>query len=153
VWEPLAETLNPYDYPVFASIRAVPGDVWRNPNLIVERFISERNEKGHYVVRNWLFLGDQGFVRSVSSPYHIVKPGSPGRKTYLGRLEEPAPPELQELRKRMDFDYGRFDYVMKDGKPVLFDVNTTPAIADENVSMFSRELLEDLPRGLLSFLP
>jgi hypothetical protein len=41
--------------------------------------------------------------------------------------EAPTPPELYSIRQRLGFDYGRFDYVLRDGKVVLFDVNRTPA--------------------------
>ena len=152
----ICATLDPYDYPVFESIHAVPSDVWKNPRLIVEKFLTERNENGHYVLRVWNFLGDQGFTRSISSPYHIVKPALhdplPGRETYLHRLDEPMHSGLMELREHMSFDYGRFDYVMIDDEPVVFDTNTTPVILEEIIRMFSKEILEDLPRGLLSFL-
>jgi hypothetical protein len=150
------ETLDPYDYPIFDSIHAVPTGVWKNPRLIVEKFVSEKTEDGQYVMRNWFFLGDQGFTRSVSSPYHIVKPALhetiPGRETYLHKLDEPLHPAMQSLRENMGFDYGRFDYVMVDDEPVVFDMNTTPVIAGEGLQMHSKEVLEDLPRGLFSFL-
>jgi hypothetical protein len=35
-------------------------------------------------------------------------------------------PEIPELAKRMGFDFGKFDYVMHEGKPVLLDANKTP---------------------------
>jgi hypothetical protein len=150
------ETLDPYDYPVFDSINAVPLGVWKNPRLIVEKFVSEKTENGHYVMRNWFFLGGQGFTRTVSSPYHIVKPAGqetiPGRETYLHRLDEPVHPAMQSLRENMGFDYGRFDYVMVDDEPVVFDMNTTPVIVGEGLQLHAKEILEDLPRGLFSFL-
>jgi len=149
------ETLDPYDYPVFDSLRAVPPGVWKNPRLIVEKFVAEKNADGHYVMRNWFFLGDEGFTRAVSSPYRIVKP-SPhppaGRETRLHYLDEPIHPGLFELREKQGFDHGRFDYVMSGGEPVVFDTNTTPVIVEEGIRMQEKQFLEDLPRGLLSFL-
>jgi len=149
------ETLDSYDYPVFDSPRAVPPGVWKNPRLVVEKFVAERNEDGHYVMRNWFFLGDEGFTRSVSSPHRIVKPSDhppPGRETHLHFLDEPIHPGLHELRKNLGFDHGRFDYVMADGQPVVFDANTTPVIVEEGIRMHEKQFLEDLPKGLLSFL-
>lgn len=138
------EVLDPYNYPVFESIAEVPPGVWRNPRLIVERFMAEFNEKGHYVMRNWHFFGDQSFVRKVSSPYHIVKPmthgDDRGRECYLERTDNSVPAELETLREKMGFDYGRFDYVEVDGKGIVFDANTTPVIADEGLKMFAPEL-------------
>lgn len=150
------ETLDSYDYPVFDSLRNVPTGVWKNHRLIVEKFVSEKNEDGHYVMRNWFFLGDQGFTRLVSSPYHIVKPASgtpiPGRETFLHPLDEAIHPALHALRERMGFDYGRLDYIMVNGEPVVFDINTTPVILQQGVNMHPKQFLEELPRGLLSFL-
>lgn len=138
------ELLDPYNYPVFDSIQAVPSGVWRNPNLIVEKFMPEFNEDGLYVMRNWHFFGDQGFVRKVSSPFHIVKPmthgDDSGRECYLARTSDPVPREAQALRERLGFDYGRFDYVEVDGRGVVFDANTTPVIAPEGLEMFAPEM-------------
>ncbi|AHF00153.1 hypothetical protein [Thioalkalivibrio paradoxus] len=35
------------------------------------------------------------------------------------------PPALRRTRNELGMDYGRFDYVMHDGNPVLLDVNKT----------------------------
>lgn len=138
------ELLDPNDYPLFDSIEAVPSGVWRNPNLIVEKFMPEFNEDGLYVTRNWHFFGDKGFVRKVSSPYHIVKPlthgDDSGRECYLERTSDPVPNEVRTLRRQMEFDYGRFDYVEVNGRGIVFDANTTPVIAPEGLKMFEPEL-------------
>ena len=44
---------------------------------------------------------------------------------------EPAevPPELRAERERLGFDFGKFDFVMHDGEPILLDANRTPGIA------------------------
>jgi hypothetical protein len=150
------ETLDPYDYPVFNSLAEVPPGVWKNPNLIAEKLVWERNEKGHFLMRNWFFLGDQGFTRSVSSPYHIVKPAEPG-KEIPGRecefhfQDEPPHPVIQEMRESMGFDYGRFDYVMVNGDPYVFDMNDTPVALEEGIEKYSQEFKEKLPRGLFCF--
>src|SRR5213079_1238108 len=34
-------------------------------------------------------------------------------------------PEIVEARKRLNFDYGKFDYVLHEGRPVLLDTNKT----------------------------
>ena len=41
-------------------------------------------------------------------------------------FESEAPEELQRFRAELGFDYGKFDYVMVDGHPVLLDANSTP---------------------------
>ncbi len=52
----------------------------------------------------------------------------------------------------MGFDYGRFDYVMVDGEPIVFDTNTTPVIAGASLQRNAKEFLEDFSCGLDSFL-
>ena len=37
----------------------------------------------------------------------------------------PIPDDMKELRKKLGFDYGRFDYIEHNGKNVLLDVNKT----------------------------
>lgn len=149
------QTLDPYDYPVFDSLHDVPPGVWRNPYLMVEKFMPERNEEGLYVMRNWFFLGESGFVRKVSSPYHIVKPlthgDDSGRECYLERANDPIPDEVWTLRRQMGFDYGRFDYVEVNGRPFVFDVNTTPVIVEEGLQMFAPEF-EALVGGIDGFI-
>ena len=41
-------------------------------------------------------------------------------------IEEVDPhPEIVQMRKRLNFDYGKFDYVVHNGRAVLFDANKT----------------------------
>ena len=42
--------------------------------------------------------------------------------------------EIVELRKKMKFDYGKFDYVIHDGKVVLLDINKTIGIPKQITS-------------------
>ena len=37
----------------------------------------------------------------------------------------PTDPRLDELRRAHHFDYGKFDYVERDGEIILFDTNKT----------------------------
>jgi len=147
------ETLDPYNYPVFESLALVPPGVWKNPNLIVEKFLSERDEKGHHVARHWHFMGDREFGRYITSPDRIVKPTTHfEREIFSRRLDDPVPEELRELRRRMAFDFGRFDYGIVDGHAIVYDTNTTPVMFEKTQEMFRREICEDLPRGLETFI-
>jgi hypothetical protein len=51
----------------------------------------------------------------------------------------------------LKFDYGKFDYTMVEGRPVLFDANRTPTFGD-----FPKErympLAQSLARGIDSWL-
>ncbi|HUP18539.1 MAG TPA: hypothetical protein VM778_01150 [Gemmatimonadota bacterium] len=132
-------------YPVFPSREAVPEGVWKNPNLVVERFVAER-EGPLYVCRHWLFLGDREATRRTVSPDPTVK--------FRGAMENTAgrvPEELRRVREELGFDYGKFDYGIVDGEVVLYDVNRTPgASADARVHA---ETVAALSEGILEFLP
>jgi hypothetical protein len=63
----------------------------------------------------------------------------------------PVPDELRERRTRLGFDYGKFDFVLHDGKPVLFDANFTPTVP-ENLSEELSLSAKELARGLLEMI-
>jgi hypothetical protein len=109
-------------YRVFRSRSEVPEGVWTNPNLVVERFLPERDGRW-YCCRHWVFFGSREVQRFSTALEPVVK-----ARENVRPLAEPVPPELRTLRRRMGFDYGKFDYGMVDGKVVLYDVNRTPGI-------------------------
>lgn len=113
------------EYPVFDSIKDVPKGVWENQRLIVEKFTPERDEEGHYLLRIWIFMGDQEihFVNFSKNP--VVKRENKIRREEL-EIDE-VPQELRKIRSMMKADYGKFDYVLCDGKPILYDINKTPS--------------------------
>jgi hypothetical protein len=122
-WLPLAyaDWLDPYAYPIFPNPASVPAGVYQNPALFVERFLPER--KGElYGLRSWSFLGD----RSVAERYWAREPIVKRRGAVAWEDVEP-PYDLQPVREEMGFDYGKFDYVVHDGRSVLLDVNRSPA--------------------------
>jgi len=134
------------DYPVFASMAEVPEAVWTDRDLVVERFLPER-AGGRYCVRTWLFFGDQDRHAMFYSNDPVIKSNN-----IVGyeRLAE-APEELQQIRRNLKFDFGKFDYTMVNGRPVLFDANRTPGIGH-----FSKErylpIAQSLAGGIDSFL-
>ena len=62
-----------------------------------------------------------------------------------------VPDELRQIRRELKFDYGKFDYTMVDGRPVLFDANRTPTIGRFPKARYL-PLAETLAGGLDSFL-
>lgn len=110
------------DYPVLDSLQAVPDWVWRREDLVVERFLPEI-EHGEFVLRSWLFLGDQDYVVKVYCPDPIVKAARASRHVQL----DSVPESLRARRAQLDMDYGKFDYVEVGGEAILLDANTTPA--------------------------
>lgn len=111
-------------YPVLGCLAEVPEWVWGRQDLVVERFLPEM-ENGEYVLRSWLFLGDQDHVVKVYCPEPVVKAGKASHYEYL----EGVPDSLRARRKQLGMDFGKFDYVMVDGEAVLLDANKTPATA------------------------
>lgn len=110
-------------YHVYVSLAEVPRVVWSRDRLVVEKFQPER-EGDHYCIRFWNFLGTRHISSMLRSDTHGVKTGSQGSLEHF----EPAPQVLEQLfawRRRFGLDYAKLDYVIADGRPVLFDVNPT----------------------------
>jgi hypothetical protein len=126
------------DYPVFGSLGEVPAAVWSDDDLVVERFLPEQID-GRYCVRTWLFFGDRDRHAIFYSNDPVIKSNN---VVDFERLAE-VPEELRQIRRGLKFDYGKFDYTMVDGRPVLFDANRTPTIGD-----FPKERYSPLARSL-----
>lgn len=116
------------EYRVLESIDDVSDETWDDPNCIVERFLPER-EGDAYAMRVWVFLGDREKCLRHVSHEAIIK----GRNT-LSMTEVEAPAKLREIRQRLGFDYGKFDFVEHDGEPVLLDANRTPGIPGQTAN-------------------
>jgi hypothetical protein len=110
-------------YPILKSKNDVPDWVWSRPELVVERFIPEM-EGDLYVLRLWVFLGQREFAIKVYGRNPIVKSGDIERYEYIDEVPE----NLRRERQRLGFDFGKFDYVMHDGRAILLDANKTPFV-------------------------
>lgn len=133
-------------YHVFESLRAVPGGAFRNPHLIVERFIPERCQEG-YVIRMHTVFGDRWLGRLLVGPDPLVK----DRNSRLIESPGPPPPEIRQWRDRLGLDYGKLDYVVHEGRPVLLDVNTTPTVTGNVHAEHHTRAAADLADGLAFF--
>lgn len=140
----LARRLPPNDYPVLDGLSEVPDWVWRDESLIVEKFLPERHE-GLYCLRGWLFFGAESYGYRMFATHPMVKLKSVVSHEYL--LEPPGEPILR-LREKMGFEFGKFDYVVHDGEPILLDANKTPSLARRARS----ERVMRLARGVQPFL-
>lgn len=125
-------------YPIFGSIADVPEAVFGNPHLVVEKFLPEFQE-GCYWLRKYLFFGQCHLGSRSAAQARIVKAGNTLRSE-----EIPVPNAIHERRAELGFDYGKFDYVVHDGQPVLLDANRTPTYRTpkptERVKMVARKL-------------
>jgi len=133
-------------YPIFDSLAAVPEAAWQAPGLVVERFVPERDERGHYFVRVWSFLGD----RELSSRWRAAEPIVKAHNM-LERDQVPVPDEIRAWRARLRFDFGKFDYVRYGDRYVLLDVNRTPAFPIQPDAP-GAAMLAHLSEGLRSYL-
>jgi hypothetical protein len=110
-------------YTIFGSVGEVPGRVWKDPNLVVERFLPERRD-GKYCLRTWVFLGDRETNSLCYSEDPVIKSTNVLRRETVAEV----PDELRQTRRRLDFDFGKFDYAIVDGQVVLYDANSTPTL-------------------------
>jgi hypothetical protein len=144
-----ARRLPPMQYPILPSQRDVPRWVWRDRELIVERFVPER-EGDLYAIRGWVFFGSQGYCYRLFSSDPVVK-----TYTRFGHefLDDEPPVEIAAVRKQHGFDFGKFDWVVSEGRPILLDANKTPWVSSPpdtprltRLADALREFLPEYPR-------
>ncbi|MEM9303367.1 MAG: hypothetical protein AAGE01_14725 [Pseudomonadota bacterium] len=128
--------VKPLDYQVFDSWQEVPREFFDDPLLVVEKFLPERTPDGRYRLRSYNFLGDAEDCFLITSTQPIVNSHS---------IESIEPVEVHEAvratRLARGFDYGKFDYVVHEGEPVIFDTNKTPGFFDDDSPEFRAMLL------------
>jgi hypothetical protein len=110
---------SPQDYQIYETPEAVPSFLFDDPNVIVEKFQPEF-EDGMYFIRSMLFLGGRASCTRFAAREPIVNNSTQIRT----ELVEPHP-EMVRLYQAMRFDFGMFDYVIHEGKPILLDANKT----------------------------
>lgn len=133
------------DYRVFNSLPEVPEEYFSMENVVIEKFLPEM-EDGHYVIRNYQFLGDRGTATKVIGTDPMVK-----SRTEIKSIEIDPDPEIIEIRHAMNFDYGKFDYVVRDGKVVLFDANKTTGAHTKGISPQLQAMRKYRAEGLYSY--
>ena len=136
-------------YRVFDSMERVPRWVWRARHLVVQPLHVER--RGNlYAMHQWYFLGDRDCVSTFLASTPVVK-----LSTVVERLplHTEVPDEMRRRRTALKFDYGKFDYVVADGKPILLDANRTPDEGPEFPTIPRvHDICAALAGGLSSFL-
>lgn len=111
-------------YRIYPSSAAVPAPIWHDPHFVVERFLPERRG-ADYAVRTYHCFGERESFFLLTSPRPIVKSGP---ETRIWPLEPDA--RLSALRRQLRLEYGKLDYVLVDGEPVVLDVNKTIGLTD-----------------------
>lgn len=139
----LARTLPSNDYPLLPHLSMVPSWVWEREDLLVERFMPER-QGDLYSIRGWLFFGERGYAYRLFSASPMVKTGNITHFEILSKV----PPELHEFRRSRHFDFGKFDYIEVEGRPVVIDINKTPT----TIAKPDSPRLRDLAEGIYDFI-
>ena len=135
---------NPLDYPVYGSLREVPREVVECQDLVVQKFLPEM-EDGLFFIRTYQFLGDRSTCIRIGARHPIVK-----NETKVFRTAARPHPDVLALRARLGFDYGKFDYVERDGGALVLDLNKTTGSA-RNLTPEMREARRIRAGGLHSF--
>jgi hypothetical protein len=110
----------PTDYRVYDRLQDVPRLYFYHPELIIQKFMPER-ENGLYCLRMMFFLGDRLGCLRLKSKQRIVNMNTSEDTEWN---IEPHP-KLVALRDQLGINYGKFDYVIVDGQVVLLDINKT----------------------------
>lgn len=135
------------NYKIYNSACDVPTSIWANPEYVVEKFLPER-DGDLYCLRTWVFLGDKETNSICYSNEPVVKSNNIIRR----ELVPEVPDDLREWRRRLGFDFGKFDYAIVNRQVVLYDANRTPSLGDfssKDVLMPGIKLLADGIRAYL----
>ena len=133
-------------YRVFESLADVGEEIWSNPMLVVERFLPEPDPDGGFVLRTWVFMGKRERCTRFVTADKVSKAAD-----VLRSEPTEVPPGLRAERERLGFDFGKFDWVMHAGEPVLLDANRTPGVA-RAIQQLMDEGARNLAEGLHGLL-
>lgn len=136
--------LPPKTYPVLENIEQVPNWVWSDPDLLVEKFMPER-EGEFYCLRSWLFFGNRGYLFRLFSHDKVIKVKN---TVHYEFLDSEPPPELVDFRRKHQIDFGKLDYVVIDGKAIVVDLNKTPTMGSDP----NKPRVIGLSQGLYDFI-
>ena len=134
------------DYRVLDSISEVGDEIWSDPSLVVERFLPEADPDGGFVLRTWVFMGSRERCTRMVTGEKVSKAAD-----VLRSEPTEVPAKLRAERERLGFDFGKFDWVMHDGEPVLLDANRTPGVATA-IQPLLKEGAPNLAEGLHGLL-
>ena len=135
------------EYAVLDSADDVPSAIWGNRAFVVEQFSPERDGPG-FALRTWTFLGDREINRRSVGPDPVVKRDNTTQTTDT----DPAPDEVRAFRQRIGLDYGKIDYVISDGVPVVLDANRTPTYSP-SIGARGASFAAGLASGIDAWLP
>jgi hypothetical protein len=101
-------------------------------------------KNGVYYLRVYKFFGDRAYCAQLGSYHPIVK-----QKNIISREEVSIPDEVVAFRREFGMDYGKLDFVIREGRVTVFDVNRTPGLIKSKEQMKANALR--LAPGINSF--
>jgi hypothetical protein len=134
---------SPLDYMIRDSSQVIPQSWFSRGDILIEKFVPEIQE-GLFCQRVYHFLGDRGVCILRKSKNPIINASNA-----VSRTQVDVHPEIVALARRLNFDYGKFDYVLRDGEPLLLDANKTPGAVD---SPAYYELCREWAKGIHFYL-
>ena len=107
------------DYVLYPHRARVPPRYFRDRRFVVERFLPEIAD-GLYHTRIFQFLGDRWTCTRLSAREPVVNAAA---AVHTADVEPHL--EIRAWRRRLQLDYGKLDYVEREGGIELLDVNKT----------------------------
>jgi hypothetical protein len=132
-------------YEMYENLADVPDAYFDRDDIVIEKFRPEF-EDGLYHTRFYLFLGDSGAHRRLSSKVPVVN-----RANHVDVVPLDPDPGILAVRQRFGLDYGKLDYLKLDGEIILLDVNKTIGAGRLPDNEEARRNWRDLARGLYSY--
>ena len=137
---------SPDGYRILPSRAAVPESDWTSPAVVVEKFVPERSAAGYHL-RVWTFFGGRERSSLCTSPEPVIKSSN-----VSAREPVEVPPAMRAARRRLGFDFGKFDYVLHDGRYYLLDASRTPSAPVGPSAVALAPALDEIALGLGDFL-
>ena len=134
------------DYRIFGSISEVPRDIQNDRDLVVEKFLPERRED-LYCIRFYRFLGSLEDCAMNTSLSPVVTSFNT-----IERIPVEVHREIAEYRKTLGIEYGKIDYTIHHGEPVVVDINKTPGVMGGNLSADYLASVHKRAEGINDFL-
>jgi len=138
--------VDPRAYPVYESALRVPARVWRDPELVVERFLPERDGGFYCARKHWVF-GDRVLCWRARGTEPVVKAA-----VVVDRSVIPASPAVEAFRREIGLDFGKIDFTLPAGEPAILDVNPTPGCGRRGLPKGLPPLVEHLAPGIHDLL-
>jgi len=131
-------------YPCYARKALVPRWVWRQPGLVVERFLPQP-EGGGLMVNQAYCFGLRWVLYRFRAPGPVVKIEQASR---IWPLADAVPPEIEARRRELGLDFGKIDYVVHQGRVEVLDVARTPWLGPPPWNDRQRQAVTRLAAGL-----